>query len=53
MPTTATKVAQYAGATTTTTGMAISTSYRVYIGTLQQAGTYTGAVKYTVAQGVN
>ena len=46
-----TRVGYSAGATNMTSGMAITTSYRVYIGTTQPAGSYSGQVKYRFSQG--
>lgn len=48
IPSTSTVVATYSGVTPQTAGMKVTTNYRVYVGTSQAAGTYTGKVKYTV-----
>lgn len=47
-PTSATKVAHSAKETSTTTSDQIKAEYQVYIGTAQEADTYTGSVTYTL-----
>lgn len=47
VPSTATKVAEAAGASA---GATVNTGYQVHVGDSQQAGTYTGKVTYTINQ---
>ena len=49
VPSTSTQIAGYTGATDSTTGSSITTTYRAKMSDFQLAGTYVGKVKYTLA----
>lgn len=48
VPATYTKVASKAGATDSTNGASVQTTYAIYVSPSQAAGTYTGQVKYSL-----
>lgn len=48
VPSTSTQIAGYTGATDSTTGSSITTTYRAKMSDFQLAGTYVGKVKYTL-----
>ena len=49
VPSTATQVSGYTGATDSSVGSSITTTYRTKLSSFQVAGTYVGKVKYTMA----